>query len=99
MQIHSNVTGTELALAIEGRIDTTTAPALEAELKHAVTGDVQTLIFDFSGVEYISSAGLRVLLAAQKVMKKQGQMIVRHVNDTIMDIFDVTGFSDFLTIE
>ena len=98
MQINKNLTGATLALEVEGRIDTTTAPMLEAELKHSVTSDVQNLIFDFAKVEYISSAGLRVLLAAQKVMKKQGTMTVQHVNDVIMEVFEVTGFSDILTI-
>ena len=98
MQINKNLTGVTLALEVEGRIDTTTAPMLEAELKHSVTSDVQNLIFDFAKVEYISSAGLRVLLAAQKVMKKQGTMTVQHVNDVIMEVFEVTGFSDILTI-
>ena len=98
MQINKNFTGATLTLKIEGRIDTTTAPMLEAELKHSVTSDVQNLIFDFAKVEYISSAGLRVLLAAQKVMKKQGTMTVQHVNDVIMEVFEITGFSDILTI-
>ena len=98
MQINKNFTGATLTLKIEGRIDTTTAPALEAELKHSVTSDVQNLTIDFAKVEYISSAGLRVLLAAQKVMKKQGTMTVQHVNDVIMEVFEVTGFSDILTI-
>lgn len=98
MQINKNLTGATLALEVEGRIDTTTAPMLEAELKHSVTSDVQNLIFDFAKVEYISSAGLRVLLAAQKVMKKQGTMTVQHVNDVIMEVFEITGFSDILTI-
>ena len=98
MQINQNLTGSTLTLDIEGRIDTTTAPELEAVLKRSVTSDVQNLIFDFAKVEYISSAGLRVLLAAQKVMKKQGAMTVQHVNDAIMEVFEVTGFSDILTI-
>lgn len=99
MQINKQQNARTLTLEIEGRIDTTTAPMLEGELKHSVTGEIQELIFDFAKVEYISSAGLRVLLAAQKVMKKQGSMVVRNVNDMIMEIFDVTGFSDILTIE
>ena len=98
MQINKNFTGATLTLKIEGRIDTTTAPALEAELKHSMTSDVQNLTIDFAKVEYISSAGLRVLLAAQKVMKKQVAMTVQHVNDVIMEVFEVTGFSDILTI-
>ena len=99
MQINKNLSGAALALEIEGRIDTTTAPALEAELKRSVTSDVKSLVLDFAKVEYISSAGLRVLLAAQKVMKKQGSMVVKNVNDSIMEVFDVTGFADILTIE
>ncbi|MDD6051697.1 MAG: STAS domain-containing protein [Clostridiales bacterium] len=98
MQINKQLNGTNLTLEIEGRVDTTTAPALEAELKQSVTSAVQNLVLDFSKVEYISSAGLRVLLAAQKVMKKQGTMTVQHVNDVIMEVFEVTGFSDILTI-
>lgn len=98
MQINQKLTGSTLTLEIEGRIDTTTAPALEAELKRSVISDVQNLIMDFAKVEYISSAGLRVLLAAQKVMKKQGAMTVQHVNEAIMEVFEVTGFSDILTI-
>ena len=74
------------------------SPSLEAELKRSV-GGVTKLVFDFSALEYLSSAGLRVLLAAQKVMNKQGEMIIRNVNDTIQDIFEVTGFSEILTIE
>ena len=77
---------------------TTTAPMLEKELKQEI-GGVNLLIMNFAGVEYISSAGLRVLLAAQKVMNRQGQMIIRNVNDTIADIFEITGFSDVLTVE
>ncbi len=92
------VNGSALTIKLEGRLDTITAPKLEAELKSSITG-VTDLTFDFSALEYISSAGLRVLLSAQKVMKKQGSMVVRNVNDTVMEIFEVTGFSDFLTIE
>ena len=87
-----------LALALEGRLDTVTAPELEKELKGSLDG-VSELILDFAGLEYISSAGLRVLLAAQKIMNKQGSMKVRNVNETIMEIFEVTGFTDILTIE
>ena len=99
MQINKNLGGAMLTLDIEGRIDTTTAPALEGELKRSVTSDVKNLVLDFAKVEYISSAGLRVLLAAQKVMKKQGSMVVRNVNEAIMEVFEVTGFADILTIE
>jgi len=83
---------------LEGRLDTTTAPNLEKELKSSLD-DVTELIMDFEKLEYISSAGLRVLLSAQKTMNKQGEMKLIHVNDTIMEIFKVTGFSDILTIE
>lgn len=98
MTIEKNMNGNELALKINGRLDTTTAPVLDAELKECLT-DVEKLVMDFSELEYLSSAGLRVLLTAQKVMNKQGEMIITHVNDTIMEIFEITGFIDILTIE
>lgn len=98
MTIEKIENGTELTMILNGRLDTTTAPQLEAELKRSVNG-VETLIFDFAALEYLSSAGLRVLLAAQKVMNKQGEMIVKHVNDTISEIFEVTGFADILNIQ
>ena len=98
MEIKKVKNGTELNLAVEGRLDTTTAPKLEAELKQNISG-VETLVLDFATLEYLSSAGLRVLLAAQKVMNKQGEMIIRNVNETINEIFEVTGFIDILTIE
>lgn len=98
MTIEKNANGENLEIKLIGRLDTTTAPSLEAELKRSV-GGVTKLVFDFSALEYLSSAGLRVLLAAQKVMNKQGEMIIRNVNDTIQDIFEVTGFSEILTIE
>ena len=86
-----------LTIALEGRLDTMTAPELEAALKDALNG-VEELTFDFEKLDYISSAGLRVLLAAQKTMNRQGGMKVVHVNEIIMEIFEVTGFSDILTI-
>ena len=86
------------AIALEGRLDTTTAPELEKEFKASLEG-VSELTLDFEKLEYISSAGLRVLLSAQKTMNKQGEMKLRNVNETIMEIFEVTGFSDILTIE
>ncbi len=98
MKINKTKNENELTIAIEGRLDTTTAPMLEAELKQSISG-VEKLVFDFGSLEYLSSAGLRVILSAQKVMNKQGEMIVRHVNDTIAEIFEVTGFFDILTIE
>ncbi len=87
-----------LVIALEGRLDTTTAPELEAQLQTGLEG-VKTLTVDMEKLEYISSAGLRVLLSAQKRMNGQGEMKVTHVGETIMEIFDVTGFSDILTIE
>ena len=90
--------GERLTLTLSGRLDTNSSPALEAELKQSV-GGVKELFFDFSGVEYISSAGLRVLLAAQKVMNRQGSMKLIGVNDDVMEVFEITGFSDILTIE
>ena len=88
----------KLSIALEGRLDTVTSPSLEAELKDALEG-VSELTLDLEKLEYISSAGLRVLLAAQKEMNKRGTMKVTHVGETIMEIFEVTGFSDILTIE
>ena len=98
MTIEKNLNGTELTVTIVGRLDTTTAPDLEPSLKESVEG-VTKLILDFAELEYLSSAGLRVILAAQKVMNKQGEMVIRHVNETINEIFEVTGFIDILTIE
>ena len=98
MTIEKNLNGTELTVAVAGRLDTTTAPQLEAEFKQNI-GGVEKLVLDFANLEYLSSAGLRVLLAAQKVMNKQGEMILRNVNETINEIFEVTGFIDILTIE
>ena len=98
MTIEKNLNGTELNVKVVGRLDTTTAPDLEASLKESFEG-VTKLILDFAELEYLSSAGLRVLLAAQKVMNKQGEMIIKNVNETINEIFDVTGFIDILTIE
>ncbi|MCR5746789.1 MAG: STAS domain-containing protein, partial [Lachnospiraceae bacterium] len=98
MTITQNKDGDKLTIALEGRLDTTTAPQLETELKTAVDG-VSELVFDMKDLAYISSAGLRVLLSAQKVMNKQGSMVIRNANEEIMEIFDVTGFVDILTIE
>ena len=98
MDIKKTKNDTTLMLAIQGRIDTTTAPQLEAELRSDIDG-VTELYLDFTGVEYISSAGLRVLLSAQKLMSRQGKMVLSHVNESVMEVFEVTGFSDILTIE
>ena len=98
MTITKNQDGAALVIALEGRLDTTTAPELEKELKDALPG-VTGLTLDLEKLEYISSAGLRVLLAAQKTMSAQGTMKLIHVNEIIMEIFEITGFSDILTIE
>ena len=98
MTIQKFADNNEVKFALEGRLDTVTAPELEAALKDSFEGTT-SLILDFEKLEYISSAGLRVLLSAQKVMAKQGEMKIVNVNDIIMEIFEVTGFSDILTIE
>ena len=98
MTISKTLNANELTVNLSGRLDTTTAPHLEAELKTTLTG-VNSLVMDFDELEYISSAGLRVLLSAQKVMNKQGKMVIRHANETILEVFEVTGFTDILTIE
>ena len=98
MTINKNLNGEALTVALVGRLDTTTAPQLEAALKESLPG-VEHLVLDFAQLDYLSSAGLRVLLAAQKIMNKQGDMVVRNVNETIAEVFEMTGFSDILTIE
>lgn len=98
MTIEKISKSTELTLKLEGRLDTTTAPQLEAERKRELNGR-KSLLFDFSQLEYLSSAGLRVFLFAQKMMNKQGTMTIRNVNETIMAIFEMAGFIDILTIE
>lgn len=98
MQINKTQNNTDLTVALEGRLDTTTAPQLEAELKRNL-GGITSLTLDLAGLEYLSSAGLRVILSAQKVMNRQGKMVVKNANDTIMEIFEVTGFSDILNLE
>jgi len=98
MTIEKIANGTELTITLAGRLDTTTAPELEAVLKESYAG-VEKLVLDFAKLEYISSAGLRVLLGAQKIMNKQGEMVIRNVNETIDEIFEITGFADVLTIE
>ena len=97
MNITADKNGSSLTLALDGRLDTTTAPELDKILKTSLDG-VTDLTLDLERLEYLSSAGLRVLLSGQKAMNKQGTMTVRHVNETIMEIFEITGFSDILTI-
>lgn len=98
MIIDKQLNGSELTLSLTGRLDTTTAPELEAVIKENIAG-VTNLVMDFSGLEYLSSAGLRVILSAQKIMNKQGEMVIRNVNETINEVFEITGFIDILTIE
>ena len=98
LNIIKNLDNKTLTVALEGRLDTTTAPQLETELKSSIA-DITLLIMDFEKLDYISSAGLRVLLSAQKIMNKQGTMKIIHVSDAINEIFEVTGFSDILNIE
>ncbi|MBE5859057.1 MAG: STAS domain-containing protein [Butyrivibrio sp.] len=98
LNISKDANGKNLTVGLEGRLDTTTAPMLEEELKASFEG-VEALVFDLAKLEYISSAGLRVLLSAQKTMNKQGSMVVKNVSDEVNEIFDVTGFADILTIE
>lgn len=98
MNIVEKRTGEQLCLCLEGRLDTTTAPELEKRLKEQLTG-VKELVFDMEKLDYLSSAGLRILLGAQKRMNQQGSMKVVHVNETIMEIFEETGFVDVLVLE
>lgn len=98
MEIIKTAKETELNLALVGRLDTSTAPQLDAELKASLSG-VTELTLDFEKLDYISSAGLRVLLTTQKIMNKQGSMVVKHVCKEIMEVFEITGFADILTIE
>ena len=98
MTITKTRNGNELILALEGRLDTMTAPELEAELGKSLDG-IDSLTMDFGKLDYISSAGLRVLLSAHKIMSAKGGMKVTNVNEIVREVFDVTGFSDILTIE
>lgn len=98
MDITEKKNGKELCISLKGRLDTTTAPELEKVLAGSLDG-VTELDFDMGALDYLSSAGLRILLSAQKRMNKQGSMKVMNVNETIMEIFEVTGFADILTIE
>ena len=97
MIINKAINGTTLTLLLEGRLDTATSPELEAVLKESLDG-ITSLIINFDELAYISSAGLRVLLSAQKIMKKQGSMTITGVRAPIMEIFEVTGFTELLTI-
>ncbi len=98
MTITKKQNGTALEIAIEGRLDTMTAPQLEAELSKSLP-EADSLVLDCAGLEYISSAGLRVLLTAHKALSRKGGMTVTHVNEIVQEVFEVTGFSDILNIE
>ena len=98
MEIKTTKENDQLEIALSGRLDTLTSPELEKTLKPELDG-LKKLTFDFSDLEYISSAGLRVLLMAAQAMEDSGEMVVKNVNSDIMDIFEVTGFSDILNIE
>lgn len=98
MNIEKTITDSAVALKLIGRLDTTTAPELEAVVDGCVAG-IKELVLDCSALEYVSSAGLRVILKAQKLMNTQGSMKVTNVNETIMEVFEITGFADILNIE
>ena len=97
MKIDKNLEGNNLTITLEGRLDTNTAPDLEKEVE-SLDG-IENLTFDFEKLEYISSAGLRIILALQKIMNNQGSMTIKNVNDEVKEVFEITGFSDILTIE
>lgn len=97
MTINKKTDGTTLTLEIIGRLDTVTAPLLEEEISKT-DADVTTLVLDFTQLEYISSAGLRILLKTQKAMAKKGKMIIKNANESIREVFELTGFMDFLTL-
>jgi len=98
MDIKKTQEDRKLTIALAGRLDSNSAPQLEAELKESLV-DINDLVLDFAELVYLSSAGLRVILAAQKQMNKQGRMVIVKVNETIMEIFEITGFAEIITIE
>ena len=98
MTISKELNGQTLTVKLDGRLDTSTSPKLQNELSESLTG-VKELVFDFEGLEYISSSGLRILLSAQKQMSNNGSMVLKNVSETVMEIFEITGFDDILTIE
>ena len=98
MTIEKTIANASASLKIIGRLDTSTAPELEATIDGCVAG-IKELVLDCNELEYVSSAGLRVILKSQKMMNAQGNMKLTHVNETIMEVFDITGFADILTIE
>lgn len=98
MTIVKELNNKQLTIKLEGELNTTTAPLLEEVIKNDLNG-INSLIFDLEKLEYLSSAGLRMILVAQKIMEQQGKMVIRHVNKSILEIFDITGFSSILNIE
>ena len=98
MKIEKNKQGAELTVRLDGRLDTVSAPDFEAVVKNELAG-VETFVLDLKKLQYTSSAGLRVILLAQKTMNKQGEMILKNVEETVMEVFEMTGLSDLLTIE
>lgn len=98
MEINKLLKDSELTVSVVGRIDSNSSPELEKELKNSIEG-VKTLNLDFTNVEYISSAGLRVLLSMQKIFRAQGKMVIKNVNESVLEVFEITGFSEILTIE
>ena len=98
MTIEKNRQGAELSVSLEGRLDTVSAPEFEAVVKNELAG-VESFILDLKKLQYTSSAGLRVILLAQKTMNKQGKMILKNVADGVMEVFEMTGLADLLTIE
>lgn len=98
MIIKKETVGSKLTISIEGRLDTSTSPELSKELDSSLEG-ITELVFDFAKLDYISSSGLRVLLSAQKAMNGKGTMVVRNVSELVMEVFEITGFTEILTIE
>ena len=98
MTINKTQNGDEVIFALEGKLDTTTAPDLDAALKEAFSG-TKKMVLDFADLKFISSAGLRVILNAQKVMNDQGELVIKNAGPQILEVFEITGFSDFLKIE
>lgn len=98
MEITKELNGTTLTLIISGRLDASNAQELTSTLNSSLDG-VKDLIFDFTNLKYVASAGLRALLMAQKRMNKQGSMKIRHVDETVMEVLEMTGFADLMTIE
>ena len=95
MEILKTLEGTKQTITLKGRLDTITAPQLEQELKY---DGLTELVFEIADLDYVSSAGLRLFLSAQKVMAKQGQMVIKGAKPVVKEVFDITGFSDILTL-